>query len=121
MQTQLEPTADTASNTNVTPQAPVEQRRVAPPMDIYENEDEFVLLLDVPGVNKEDIQLEIEQGVLTLSATRKRTGAELEYRRAVSVSELIDPAGVRAELDRGVLTVHLAKRAELKPRRIQIQ
>ena len=122
MQTNIEP-AERAEVTNQGPslEPRVERRRLSPPMDVYENADEYVLLLDVPGVNKDQVKLEMEQGVLTLSAIRTLTGAELEYHRVVSVSESIDPAGIRAELDRGVLTVHLAKRAELKSRRIEIQ
>ena len=99
-----------------------EARRATPPMDVFESADEFVLVFDVPGVSSENVELDIEKGTLTLVA-RREIGDEymLEYRRAVGVSDAIDPSGVSAKLEHGVLTVQLQKRPELKARRIQVQ
>jgi len=109
-----------------TSDAPVEGTRTAtrlvrltPAVDIFENEEGLLLLTDLPGVPRDAIELSVDKGVLTLSATDARRGRL--YRRGFSLPDVIDPAGVEAELADGVLTVRLRKREDMKPRRIEIR
>jgi HSP20 family molecular chaperone IbpA len=103
--------------------------RVAPLVDIYENEDEILLHADMPGVAKDNITVNVDNGRLEISATRrlqtKGSGSwqefgDVEYRRVFSVPQSIDVDKVNAELKEGVLKLHLPKAEAAKPRTIQI-
>jgi HSP20 family molecular chaperone IbpA len=103
---------------------------VAPMVDILENENEILLFADMPGVDKKDISINIDNGRLALSGIRevKPVGAvtweefaDVEYRRTFSVPQTIDVAGVNAELKEGVLLLHLPKSESAKPRQIEIK
>ncbi len=102
---------------------------VAPVVDIHENEDEILLHADMPGVLKEDVTVNVDNGKLAISGIRRLTAAgavnwaefgEVEYQRTFSVPQTIDVAKVNAELKDGVLTLHLPKSESAKPRRIEI-
>jgi len=102
---------------------------VAPVVDIYENEDEILLHADMPGVLKEDVSVNVDNGKLAISGIRRLTAAgavnwaefgDVEYQRTFSVPQTIDVAKVNAELKDGVLTLHLPKSESAKPRRIEI-
>jgi len=106
---------------------------VPPPVDIFENDDEVLLVADVPGVEPKDVHIRYERGELTLRATRT-TGIghgtpligedfahEVDYVRTFRVSGAIDPEKIEAELRNGVLRLHLPKRDTLKPRQIPIK
>jgi HSP20 family molecular chaperone IbpA len=101
----------------------------APAVDIYENEHEILLHADMPGVVKEDISINIDNGRMTLSGIRRlqSTGAatwreltDAEFRRTFSVPQSIDIGKVHAELKDGVLCLHLPKSEAAKPRQIEI-
>ncbi|MBU0943210.1 MAG: Hsp20/alpha crystallin family protein [Proteobacteria bacterium] len=102
---------------------------IAPVVDIFENDDEMLLYADMPGVAKEDITVNIDNGELLISgvrrlppsgtATREEFG-DVEYRRIFSVHQTIDVEKVNAELKDGVLTLHLPKSEASKPRQIEI-
>ncbi len=103
---------------------------LAPMVDILENENEILLFADMPGVDKKDISINIDNGRLALSGIRevKPVGAvtweefaDVEYRRTFSVPQTIDVAGVNAELKEGVLLLHLPKSESAKPRQIEIK
>jgi len=103
--------------------------RVAPVVDIYENQDEILLHADMPGVTKEHITVNVDNGKLEISGIRKLetsgTGnwsefGDVEYRRVFSVPQSIDVAKVNAELKEGVLKLHLPKSEAAKPRTIEI-
>ena len=103
---------------------------VTPAVDIYENEDEILLHADMPGVVKEDISVNIDNGTLSLSGVRKlhtkgvATWEEfpnVEYVRSFSVPQTIDVKKVEAELKNGVLRLHLPKSEAAKPRQIEIK
>jgi len=68
--------------------------------------------------SRETIELSVDKGVLSLTATDARRGRL--YRRGFSLPDVIDAAGVEADLRDGVLTVRLRKREDMKPRRIEI-
>ena len=102
---------------------------VLPPVDIYESEEEILLFADMPGVLKEDVKVNIDNGTLSLSGIRKlqTRGAarweefgDVEYRRNFSVPQTINVEKVYAELKDGVLKLHLPKSEAAKPRLIQI-
>ncbi|WDP91387.1 MAG: Hsp20/alpha crystallin family protein [Desulfobacter sp.] len=101
-----------------------------PAVDIYENEDEILLHADMPGVVKENISVDIDNGTLAISGVRKLAteGAaayeefsDLEYVRSFSVPQNIDVEKVEAELKNGVLRLHLPKSEAAKPRQIEIK
>ncbi len=103
---------------------------VAPMVDILENENEILLFADMPGVDRKDISINIDNGRLALSGIRevKPVGAvtweefaDVEFRRTFSVPQTIDVAGVNAELKEGVLLLHLPKSESAKPRQIEIK
>jgi HSP20 family molecular chaperone IbpA len=103
--------------------------RVAPLVDIYENEDEILLHADMPGVAKDNITVNVDNGRLEISATRKlqtkgsgswQEFGDVEYRRVFSVPQSIDVGKVNAELKEGVLKLHLPKAETAKPRTIEI-
>ena len=100
-----------------------------PLVDIFENDDEILLYADVPGVEKTDVNVGIDNGKLSLSAVRtiKSSGSAqweefetVEYRRNFSIPQTIDVEKVKAELKDGILHLHLPKSAQAKPRQIEI-
>jgi HSP20 family protein len=103
---------------------------IAPAVDIYENEDEILLYADMPGVVKDEISVNIDNGRLALSGVRKletngvttwEEFANVEFVRNFSVPQTIDVEKVEAELKNGVLTLHLPKSEEAKPRQVEIK
>ncbi len=107
-------------------------RRWIPSMDLVETEDHFVLKADLPGMSEQDVSIELENNVLTISGERKtehETKHEGYYRleratgafsRALTLPEGIDPEAVAASFDNGVLTVRIPKPEQVKPRRVKI-
>jgi HSP20 family protein len=104
----------------------------SPAMDIAEQENEYVLVLETPGVKKEDVKLNIEDNVLTISGERKNhtlpekaswmrneisIGA---FTRSVKLSKNINAEKISAELNDGVLKIVLPKQEAAKPRTITI-
>lgn len=107
-----------------------EMYEATPAVDIYENEDEILLHADMPGVVKEDISVDIDNGTLSISGVRRveTKGAvtyeefsDVEYVRSFSVPQTIDVENVEAELKNGVLRLHLPKSEMAKPRQIEIK
>ena len=103
---------------------------VAPAVDIFENEGEILLRADMPGVLKDAISVNIDNGKMILSGVRQmqKSGApawreftDLEFRRTFSVPQSIDVNKVHAELKEGVLSLHLPKSEAAKPRQIEIK
>lgn len=101
-----------------------------PAVDIYENEDEILLHADMPGVVKDNISVNIDNGTLSLSGVRKLASkgianweefSDVEYIRSFSVPQTIDVERVEAELKDGVLRLHLPKSEAAKPRQIEIK
>jgi HSP20 family protein len=103
-----------------------------PEADFYETEDDFVLEMNLPGFDLDEVEVNLEQGVLSISgehsAEREEKGTYhlrergwSRFTRSFSVPHSIDPESVDASFHRGVLTVKLPKAAEAKPRRIEIK
>jgi HSP20 family protein len=103
---------------------------VIPLVDIYENNDEILLHVELPGVTKEAITVNIDNGTLVLTGTRTTGSAgikgwcefgDVRFQRSFSVPQTIDVAQVRAELKDGILHLHLPKSEAAKPRIIEIK
>jgi HSP20 family molecular chaperone IbpA len=101
----------------------------SPLVDIYENDDEILLYADLPGVDKEQISINLDNGRLRLSGRRRHesVGAAqweefgaLDYQRTFSVPQSIDIDQVNAEMKNGVLCLHLPKSEAARPRQIEI-
>ncbi|HYO99428.1 MAG TPA: Hsp20/alpha crystallin family protein [Pyrinomonadaceae bacterium] len=104
----------------------------APTVDIYENKDQIVLEAELPGMNREDFELSIENNVLTLRGERrfeKKDESDTSHRversygsftRSFTLPQTVSPENVTAEYKNGVLRVVLQKREEVKARRIEI-
>ncbi len=96
------------------------------PVDIYEDKDNTYVRAELPGVNRDDISVEMTEGYLTVTAARKTAGTNVEdaesfaFTRSVSVGEDVDVQKVGAAYENGVLTVTLPKREEAKPKKIAI-
>src|SRR5215216_5924213 len=107
-------------------------RRWHPAMDLVETDDHFVLRADLPGVSEDDVKVELEDNVLTISGERrheeevKKGGyyrierASGTFARQLTLPEGVDAAAVQASFDKGVLEVRIPKPEERKPRRVAI-
>lgn len=101
--------------------------RIAPLVDVYQNQDGYLVVADLPGLTKEDIAIRLEDKELTVEATRpgrKYADAEVPprlYRRQFRVPEGIDATRVDARYEAGVLRLSLPKAEAQKPRRIEVQ
>jgi HSP20 family protein len=106
--------------------------RSFPAVNFYEYEDHFLLTAELPGVKKEDLDLSISDGVLTLKGNRLADEIpDTNYRRAerfrghwqrsLSLPDRVQEAGLRAELTNGILKITLPKAPEVTPRQIPIQ
>lgn len=96
-------------------------RQLALPVDIYEGTDELLLLADLPGVSPEGLSVSFEAPELRIEGKRGTGDNASVYSRTFRVSEQIDPAGISAELNSGVLRLRLAKAAHTKPRKIEVR
>jgi HSP20 family protein len=107
--------------------------RVVMPLDIEENEDNFVIKASVPGFAPEDLKIEVEDGVLTIRAEhtgedeQEREGWHLRERyvgsveRRLRLGKDVDAEAVEAELEHGVLTLTLSKVEAAKPKLIEVK
>ena len=111
----------TSGNTRVT--------GFTPPLDVRETEDEYLVFVDLPGVKSEDVTIEFNDQVLTITGTRVavETGeSQLVERpygsfvRNLTVPSGVDSEQIKAEYHDGVLELHIAKPAEVKPKKIAI-
>jgi len=107
-----------------------ELRTATPSVDIYENEDAILVHADMPGVKKEDVSVNIDNGTLSLSGVRRfeKKGvstweefSDVEYARSFSIPQSIDVERVEATLKDGVLKLHLSKSDAAKPKMIEIK
>jgi HSP20 family protein len=102
-----------------------------PPVDLYETADRYVLTAELPGLTRDDISINVQDGTLTLEGRRQSPPVPCEryhrverghgaFSRRFSVPVPIDNQGVSADLKDGVLTVTLPKSADALPRRIEV-
>lgn len=107
--------------------------RWAPAIDLRETEDAYILEADVPGLKREEVQLEILEDVLTIKGERTREAKEEKdhyrhversygrFERSVKVPGGFNADGVEATFEQGVLSVVLPKRPEAKTRQIKVK
>jgi len=105
----------------------------APSVDIRETDDALVVQAELPGIDKKDVNLEVKDGVLTISGERRYEKDVKEenvhriersygsFTRSFSLPRNIDAEKVNAEMKDGVLSVRLPKRESAKPKAIEIQ
>ena len=104
-----------------------------PPLDIYETKDKFVVTVELPGVEPDDVDVSVEDSTLTIRGERKlyqevdedsfhrverRYGA---FARSLALPQTANAEGIEASFDRGVLTVEVPKAEEAKPKRLPVK
>ena len=97
-------------------------RELTPNVDIFENDNELLVVADVPGLDPNDIGVHVDLPEFRIEA--KVQGAAEKptvYTRSFRVDERIDPERIQAEYKDGVLRVHLAKSAAFRPRRVEVR
>ncbi|MBI4468440.1 MAG: Hsp20/alpha crystallin family protein [Acidobacteria bacterium] len=104
-----------------------------PAVNIFENDQEVSVSVDLPGIKKEDVEITLENNVLTLKGTRKLENEEKRenyhrveraygtFARSFNLPNTVDAEKIGAEYQDGVLHIHLPKREESKPRQISVK
>ena len=104
----------------------------SPALDVYDDKDNFVVKVELPGMKKEDISLSLHDGMLTISGERtherKNDSGETfrseryfgKFQRSVALPALVDSSKVTASYKDGILTVDLPKSEEAKPKQIEV-
>ena len=112
-------------------EATVPARAFLPPTDIFESDDVLTIVMEMPGVGREDVDVNVENGVLRVEGRldfSKYEGMQPvyteynigHYRRSFSLSSKVDQDRISAQMQDGVLTLLLPKAEEAKPRRISV-
>jgi HSP20 family protein len=108
-------------------------RRWVPSMDLVETDEHFVLRADLPGLSEEDVAIELEDNVLTVSGERKAEHEDKkegfyrmersfgQFRRSLTLPDGVNADAIAATFDRGVLEVRIPKPEQRKPRKVAIQ
>ena len=107
-------------------------RPAAMPMDAWQEDGEFVVAFDLPGISPDDVDLNVERNVLTVRAERRdatQTNVELVvserprgvFSRQVILGDTLDADKIRASYDLGVLTLRIPVAEQAKPRKIEIE
>ncbi len=109
---------------------PEPSRAWAPPVDISEDEHGLVFTAELPGFDKENVRISVEDGRLTITGERRQERKDEEYHRlervygkferSFSLPTNVDPEKISASLKDGVLTLSVPKREEAKPRQIEV-
>jgi HSP20 family protein len=104
----------------------------SPALDLYQSSDNVIAVVELPGMRKEEIEISLHDGTLTISGERKResssNGDKAErteryigtFRRSIALPTRVDANKVRATYRDGILTVTLPKAEEVKPKQIQV-
>jgi HSP20 family protein len=110
----------------------VPQSALVPRVEVFEAADGITLRADLPGVNKDGLKVQIEQDTLTIEGDAKFTLPEnlqplhaevrsQRFQRSFTLSKELDAHQITASLQHGVLELHIPKRAEVRPRRIEVK
>ena len=103
----------------------------SPALDLYQNNDNVVVVVELPGMRKEDIDISLHDGMLTIAGERQISSGEGEsaerterfsgkFRRSISLPTRIDAGKVNATYKDGILTVTLPKAEEAKPKKVEV-
>lgn len=108
-------------------------RRWLPATDLVETDGHYVLTSDIPGVKPEDVKVELEDDVLTISGSRETSRrseeggvrrlerASGEFSRSLTLPSGIDPEGIEASFEHGVLEVRVPKPVQAQPKRVAVR
>lgn len=106
-----------------------EERHLSPPVDIYETAEGLTVVADLPGVDKADIDVRVDENMLTIKGKSKHfalgdpISAEyslLNFFRQFELGEGVDQEKIFADLKQGVLTIQLPKAERVKPKKIKV-
>lgn len=111
------------------PETPVKQGEetrswASPSVGVYEAPHEYLVVADIPGVTKNDISVTFSGGDLRVHASRPAfdgDGRPTDYRRSLTVGRDVDVEQISAEIQQGVLRIHLPKLESAKPRQIDVR
>ena len=104
-----------------------------PPVDIYEDAQQIALKLEVPGIRQGDLDIRVENHILTVSGERKFEAEEKEenfrrierrfgsFVRSFTLPQTVDPDTVKASYENGLLNISISKKAEAKPKQIKVE
>ena len=104
----------------------------SPAVDIYESGDDIVVKAEIPGIDRDDVAVEVKDGILTLRGDRKFEKEEKEenyhriersygtFVRSFALPSSMDPEKVQAALKEGVLEVRIGKKEQAKPRKVKV-
>ena len=103
----------------------------SPALDLYQNTDNIVAVVELPGMRKEDIEISLHDGTLTIGGEQKREGSGNDkterteryvgaFRRSITLPTRVDASKVNAAYRDGILTVTLPKAEEVRPKQIQV-
>jgi HSP20 family protein len=104
----------------------------APPVDVYEDEHQISIKIEVPGIDEKDIDVRVENNILTVFGERKLEKEEKQenyrrverqygsFARSFTLPNTVDAENISADYDKGVLKISLAKKAEAKPKQIKV-
>ncbi len=113
-------------------QEPLAAGSFVPPVDVYEDEQGIRLKMEVPGIEEKDIDVRLENNLLTVTGERKLEGETKEenyhrierrygsFTRSFTLPNTVNTEDVKASYAKGVLTIHLGKRAEARPKQIKV-
>lgn len=105
----------------------------SPALDVHEDKDHLTVRIELPGMNKNDIDLSLHENTLTVSGERKAAETEAQatvtraeryfgrFQRTITLPKPVDADGVKAQYKDGILTVTLPKTEESKPRQIDVK
>ncbi len=103
---------------------------IAPPVDIFENEESLIVVADLPGVDKNGVEIHVDDNVLTIKGNAKYTQAPTvlrqeftlqNYYRQFQLSDEVDQGKISAESKNGVLTITMPKAEKTKPKQIKVK
>ena len=129
-----EQTVPIETTTQITEAKPIatreEERYLRPPVDIYETPDSLRVVADLPCVEKDGLDVRVDNGILTIEGRTAYTPEHemyysefsmLNFFRQFELDEEIDQERISAELKSGVLTIHLPKAQKAKPKQITVK
>jgi HSP20 family protein len=106
--------------------------QIVPPVDVYEDEHHLTLKAELPGIDPKDVDVRVENNILTIRGERKFEKEEKEenfhrierrygtFTRSFTLPNTVNPDSVKADFENGVLKIQFEKRAEAKPKQIQV-
>jgi HSP20 family protein len=102
--------------------------RIQPPVEVQETDDSIVVQLDLPGVSKDQVDISLEDGVLSVTGSRTSSASQSiynertygDFRRSISLPSAVNTNNIQASYENGVLVINMHKAEEAKARKIQI-